>query len=93
MCKIQQNNKDKIATGQAYPCTCGIMTFYPDIKYHLWPPGQILDIYHMAVMVKKNPLSNLNLFSKSFRLQEEMLQREDAENNLAAFRAVSPAQI
>lgn len=53
MCKIQQNNKDKIATGQAYPCTCGIMTFYPDIKYHLWPPGQTLDIYHMAVMVKK----------------------------------------
>lgn len=27
----------------------------------------------------------------SFRLQEEILQKEEAENNLAAFRAVSPS--
>lgn len=29
----------------------------------------------------------------SSRLQEEILQKEEAENNLAAFRAVSPAQL
>lgn len=36
-------------------------------------------------------LSDVLLSLVSTRLQEEILQKEDAENNLAAFRAVSPS--